>query len=96
MLVENIHRYFGDAVVGIAPVNGLDKRLADFLLAEAALEGTNSLRITHEAIGNHMGSAREVITRMLRYFQSEGMVRLTRGVVEITDEQKLRSLRDTK
>ena len=74
----------------------LDKRLADFLLAEAALEGTNSLHITHEAIGNHMGSAREVITRMLRYFQSEGMVRLTRGVVEITDEQKLRSLRDTK
>ena len=43
-----------------------------------------------------MGSAREVITRMLRYFQSEAMVRLTRGVVEITDEQKLRSLRDTK
>ena len=74
----------------------LDKRLADFLLAEAALENTNSLRITHEAIGNHMGSAREVITRMLRYFQSEGMVRLTRGVVEITDENRLRTLRDAK
>ena len=70
----------------------LDKRLAAFLLGEAALENTLALKITHEAIGNHMGSAREVITRMLRYFQSEGMVRLSRGVVEITDEKKLRDI----
>ena len=48
-----------------------DKRLAKFLLEECAVEGTNSLRITHEKIANHMGTAREVVTRMLRYFQSE-------------------------
>ena len=41
-----------------------------------------------------MGTAREVVTRMLRYFQSEGMVRLTRGTVDITDEKKLRKLDD--
>jgi len=69
-----------------------DKRLAKFLLEESALEGTNSLRITHERIANHMGTAREVVTRMLRYFQNEGMVRLTRGTVDITDERKLRAL----
>ena len=69
-----------------------DKRLAKFLLEESALEGTNSLKITHERIANHMGTAREVVTRMLRYFQSEGMVKLTRGTVDITDEQKLRKL----
>ena len=69
-----------------------DKRLAKFLLEEAALEGTNSLKITHERIANHMGTAREVVTRMLRYFQNEGMVRLTRGTVDITDEKKLRKL----
>jgi CRP/FNR family transcriptional regulator len=72
----------------------LDKRLAAFLLDEAALEGNNSLKITHEIIGNHLGSAREVVTRMLRYFQSEGMVKLSRGTVEITDPQKLRTLHD--
>ena len=69
-----------------------DKRLAKFLLEESALEGTHSLKITHERIANHLGTAREVVTRMLRYFQSEGMVRLTRGTVDITDEKKLRRL----
>ena len=69
-----------------------DKRLAAFLLEECALEGSSSLKITHEKIANHMGTAREVVTRMLRYFQSEGMVRLTRGSVDIVDAKKLRSL----
>lgn len=69
-----------------------DKRLAGFLLEEAALEGTDSLKITHEIIGSHLGNPREVVTRMLRYFQSEGMVRLSRGTVEITDPEKLRRI----
>ena len=69
-----------------------DKRLAAFLLEETALEDSTSLKITHERIANHLGTAREVVTRMLRYFQSEGMVRLTRGTVDITDEKKLRKL----
>ncbi|MBQ9167828.1 MAG: Crp/Fnr family transcriptional regulator [Oscillospiraceae bacterium] len=71
-----------------------DKRLAKFLLEESALEGTNSLKITHEKIANHMGTAREVVTRMLRYFQSEGMVKLTRGTVDIMDAGRLAKLDD--
>ena len=69
-----------------------DKRLAKFLLEESALEGTDTLKITHEKIANHMGTAREVVTRMLRYFQGEGMVKLTRGAVVITDTKKLSAL----
>ena len=69
-----------------------DKRLAKFLLEECALEETTSLKITHEKIANHMGSAREVVTRMLRYFQSEGLVKLTRGTVEILDMKALQKL----
>ena len=69
-----------------------DKRLAAFLVEETSLEGSRQLKITHEMIGNHLGSAREVVTRMLRYFQSEGMVRLSRGTVEVTDEKKLEEL----
>ena len=72
----------------------LDRRLASFLLEEAAIEGTDTLRTTHEAIANHLGSHREVITRMLRYFQSEGMVKLSRGAVAILDERKLDALRE--
>ena len=71
-----------------------DKRLASFLLEEAAIEGTNGLKITHEIIANHLGTAREVVTRMLRYFQSEGMVKLTRGAIEIVDQKKLKELRN--
>ena len=69
-----------------------DKRLAAFLLEESQLENSSSLRITHEKVANHMGTAREVVTRMLRYFQSEGTVRLTRGSIDILDAKKLRSM----
>lgn len=72
----------------------LDKRVAAFLLEEASIEETDQLKITHVAIANHLGSHREVITRMLRYFQNEGMIRLSRGTIEITDAQKLEALCD--
>lgn len=72
----------------------MDKRIADFLLQESAIEESEQLKMTHETIANHLGTHREVVTRMLRYFQSEGMVKLTRGGIELTDIKKLRELRD--
>ena len=69
-----------------------DKRLAGFLLEESRLENTLELRITHEKIANHMGTAREVVTRMLRYFQGEGLVALTRGTVTLSDPKALEAL----
>ena len=72
----------------------LDKRLAAFLREEASIEGTPALKITHETIANHLGSHREVITRMLRYFQNEGIVKLSRGMVTILDQEKLEALGD--
>lgn len=69
-----------------------DRRLAAFLLAEAKLEHSATLHLTHEAIANHMGTAREVVTRMLRYFQGEGWVKLARGTLQLTDEPSLRAL----
>ena len=73
----------------------MDKRVAAFLLEEAAIEKTDRLSITHETIANHLGTHREVVTRMLRYLQGEGMVRLSRGTVELLNEKKLTALRDT-
>ena len=77
-----------------------DQRLAGFLLEESALEesaleGSAQLNITHEAIGRHMGNPREVVTRMLRYFQGEGLIRLSRGAVEIIDAERLERLSHT-
>lgn len=66
----------------------LDKRLATFLLEEAAIEDSNELKITHEIIANHLGSHREVITRMLRYFQSDGIVKLSRGKITLLNPER--------
>ena len=68
-----------------------DRRLASFLLDESALQESRTLAITHDRIAAHMGTAREVVTRLLRYFQGEGMVRLARGTIELTDEDRLRA-----
>ncbi len=69
-----------------------DKRLAAFLLEEAAIEGGDVLKLTHELIGNHLGNPREVVTRMLKYFQNEGMVSLSRGAIRLLDQKKLLAL----
>lgn len=69
-----------------------DKRLGNFLLDQVILEESNSLVITHEKIANHMGTAREVVTRMLKYFQNEGIVALRRGAIEVVDKDKLEEL----
>ena len=69
-----------------------DKRLAAFLIEERAIENSDVLKITHEVIGSHLGSPREVVTRMLRYFADEGLVTLSRGKVAIKDPQALSQL----
>ncbi|MEM1484234.1 Crp/Fnr family transcriptional regulator [Oscillospiraceae bacterium PP1C4] len=69
-----------------------DRRLAAFLLEQSSIESSDTLHITHEEISRHMGSAREVVTRMLKYFQAEGMVTLSRGGIAIVDESKLKKL----
>lgn len=66
-----------------------DARLATFLLEESTIEDSDTLEITHEKIANHMGTAREVVTRMLKYFQEETMVSLTRGGVTLLNRAKL-------
>lgn len=69
-----------------------DKRLANFLLELSNIEESNLLQITHEKIANHLGTAREVVTRMLKYFQNEGMVSLSRGAIEINNREQLEQL----
>ena len=69
-----------------------DRRLAIFLLHESSKTGSEVIRLTHEQIAKYMGSAREVVSRMLKYFSTEGMVELSRGGVKLADKQKLRRL----
>ena len=72
--------------------HSFDRRLAAFLLEESALEGGDELNITHERIAAHLGTAREVVTRMLRYFQSEKLVSVSRGTIKIENARGLETV----
>lgn len=70
----------------------MDRRLAIFLLDEAARTGSDVIALTHGQIARYMGSAREVVSRMLKYFAGEGIVEVSRGGVRILDKSRLRKL----
>ena len=71
----------------------MDKRLAIFLLDEIAKTGDDTVRLTHEQIAKYMGSAREVVSRMLKYFVSEGLITQSRSEgIKIVDKKKLKKL----
>lgn len=71
----------------------MDKRLAIFLLDEAAKSGGDTVKLTHEQIAKYMGSAREVVSRMLKYFVSEGLISQSRSEgIKILDKKRLRNL----
>ena len=71
----------------------MDKRLAIFLLDEISKTGKDTVKLTHEQIAKYMGSAREVVSRMLKYFASEGIISASRSEgVRILDKARLREL----
>ena len=68
----------------------MDRRVAKFLLEEA---GDGSvIKLTHEQIARYMGSAREVISRMVKYFVAEGVIISSRGSITIVDKERLKQL----
>ena len=71
----------------------MDKRLAVFLLDEISKTKNDIVKLTHEQIAKYMGSAREVVSRMLKYFSSEGLISFSRSEgIKILDKKRLRGL----
>jgi CRP/FNR family transcriptional regulator len=70
----------------------MDKRLAVFLWDEISKTEDDTVHLTHEQVARDVGSAREVVSRMLKYFSSEGIVELSRGGIKVIDKKKLRKL----
>ena len=70
----------------------MDKRLAIFLLEETQANGTDTVTLTHEMIARHLGTAREVVTRMLKHIASDGLIEVTRKGIVIKDKKKLQNL----
>ncbi len=85
---------FSDAMWVMEQIHfmSMDKRLAIFLYEEITRIDTDIVRLTHALIAKYMGSAREVVTRMLKYFANEGIVELSRKGVKILDKERLKEL----
>lgn len=71
---------------------GFDKRLAIYLLDEMNRKNTNVIKTTHGDIAKEIGSAREVVSRMLKSFAEDGVVSINRGAVEIIKKKYLQNL----
>lgn len=70
----------------------IDNRLAIFLLGESTRTGSDTVMLTHEQIAKYIGSAREVVSRMLKYFSNEGIVEVSRKGIKILDPKRLHAL----
>lgn len=69
----------------------VDQRVAQFLWDEMVRKDTTTLKLTHDEIARYIGSAREVVTKVMKYFAQEGAIELSRGKVEIKDKNLLKS-----
>lgn len=67
----------------------LDRRLALFLLKQ---EVSDTVCLTHEQIANQLGSAREVISRILKKFEKEELIELARGKIIIKNKNELKKI----
>jgi CRP/FNR family transcriptional regulator len=65
----------------------MDQRLAAWLT-----ERPSPIRITHQALADHLGSLREIVSRLLKNFADQGWVRLGREQIEVLDAAALRGL----
>lgn len=71
----------------------IDVRLADRLIALAG-DNTN-ISATHQQLASELGTAREVISRVLQDFSKRGLIHQTRGLITLQDRQALRAIADS-
>ena len=69
-----------------------DQRLAAFLLDQSSLDDSDIITLTHEQIASHMGTAREVVSRTLKYLAGEGLISVSRKGIQILDSKGLMEL----
>jgi CRP/FNR family transcriptional regulator len=62
----------------------VDRRLADYLLQRASGDA-QSIKVTHQAIASDLGTSREVISRILKDFEHQGLISVSRGHLQVTD-----------
>lgn len=90
---SSINRF--SAVMGVFQrllFTSLEQRVAGFLFDEYKRTGDLVIRLTHEQVAKHTGSAREVVSRTLKSFAGNGLVELRRGSIVLLDAKKLEKI----
>jgi CRP/FNR family transcriptional regulator len=92
--LKNTVDRFSDVMWAIEQIlfTSFDKRLATFLLDESSKNKSPDIKLTHDQIAKYMGSAREVVSRMLKNFETLGIVNLSRGLIHIVDKDELKKM----
>jgi CRP/FNR family transcriptional regulator len=68
----------------------VDRRLAGYLLQHTD-ETSNLMQATHQSIASDLGTSREVVSRILKDFEQQGLISITRGAITLEDRQRLSS-----
>jgi CRP/FNR family transcriptional regulator len=72
--------------IGSLLLDKMDKRLYDHLKKKTELNNNNSIKMSHSQIANELGTAREVVTRVLKKLETDGKVEQNSGKIRIIDE----------
>jgi CRP/FNR family transcriptional regulator len=70
-------------VVNSVAFKKVDERLLDYLRKKTELTNQNTIQITHEQLANELGTARVVVSRLLKQLEDEGIVKLGRNKIEL-------------
>ncbi len=92
--MEKILSRFSDVVWVLQQVlfMSFDKRLAMFLVEKVEKTDSNEIYLTHEQMAQNLGTVREVVSRMLKYFENEEMIEMSRGKITVKNSEKLKKL----
>ncbi len=79
------HKRFEEllSVVNAVAFKKLDSRLLDFIKKKSALSNNATIAITHEQLANELGTARVVVSRLLKQMEDEGLVKLGRNKISL-------------
>lgn len=68
----------------------MDRRIARYLLDSSQI--SNPIKITHHHLATELGTAREVVSRLLKHFEHLGLIKLGRGQIRVIDQHHLSKL----
>ncbi|MBN2810759.1 Crp/Fnr family transcriptional regulator [Treponema zuelzerae] len=90
LMLETMNSRLSDIMWVLEQVafKAMDVRIAQYLLSRPSL----IVYSTHDEIAAELGTAREVVSRMLKYFEKNGYVELSRGKIKIIDERGFRKI----